>query len=87
MLVTNAMARRVLVDPATRRARGVEYVDRHTREVHEVRARIVILCAQMFESVRLLFNSRTPDAPNGLGNSSGQLGRNLMVHVSDAGPQ
>lgn len=84
-LVTNAMARRVLVDPATRRARGVEYVDRHTREVHEVRARIVILCAQMFESVRLLFNSQTPDAPNGLANSSGQLGRNLMVHLSDAG--
>jgi choline dehydrogenase-like flavoprotein len=34
----------------------------------------VILCAQMFESVRLLFNSRTPDAPAGLANSSGRLG-------------
>jgi choline dehydrogenase-like flavoprotein len=84
-LVTDAMASRVLIDPATGRASGVQYVDRHTREVHEVRARTVILCAQMFESVRLLFNSRTPEAPDGLANSSGQLGRHLMVHVSDAG--
>jgi choline dehydrogenase-like flavoprotein len=84
-LVTDAMARRVLMDRATGRASGVEYIDRHTHEVHAVKARIVILCAQMFESVRLLFNSRTPDAPNGLANSSDQLGRNLMVHVTDAG--
>ncbi len=84
-LVTDAMARRVIVDRTTGKATGIEYIDRHTRDVHEIRARTVILCAQMFESVRLLFNSSTPDAPNGLGNSSGQLGRNLMVHVSDAG--
>jgi choline dehydrogenase-like flavoprotein len=84
-LITDAMARRVLVDRASGRASGIEYIDRHTHAVHEIRARAVILCAQMFESVRLLFNSRTPDAPNGLANSSGQLGRHLMVHVTDAG--
>jgi choline dehydrogenase-like flavoprotein len=84
-LITDAMARRVLVDGASGRASGVEYIDRHTHAVHEIRARAVILCAQMFESVRLLFNSRTPDAPNGLANSSGQLGRHLMVHVTEAG--
>jgi choline dehydrogenase-like flavoprotein len=79
------MARRVVVDRATGRAAGIEYIDRHTREVHQIRARTVIVCAQMFESVRLLFNSRTPDAPAGLANSSGRLGRHLMVHLSDAG--
>jgi choline dehydrogenase-like flavoprotein len=84
-LVTNAMARCVVMDSATGRARGVEYIDRETREAHVVRARAVILCAHTFESVRLLFNSRTADAPNGLANSSGQLGRHLTVHVSDAG--
>jgi choline dehydrogenase-like flavoprotein len=73
------------VDRASGRASGVEYIDRHTHEVHEIRARTVVLCAQMFESVRLLFNSRTPDAPNGLANSSGHLGRHLMVHVTEAG--
>jgi hypothetical protein len=45
----------------------------------------VILCAQMFESVRLLFNSRTPDVPAGLTNSSGRLGRHLMVTTRSSG--
>jgi hypothetical protein len=39
----------------------------------------------MFESVRLLFNSRTPDAPAGLANSSGRLGRHLMVITCSSG--
>jgi choline dehydrogenase-like flavoprotein len=84
-LVTDAMASAITTDPDTHRATGVRYIDRHTREVHELRARAVVVCAQMFESVRLLFNSKTRQDPNGLGNSSGLLGRNLMVHITDAG--
>jgi choline dehydrogenase-like flavoprotein len=84
-LVTDAMVTRVLMDPDTHRARGVQYVDRSTRAVHEIRARVVVLCAQMFESVRLLFNSASRQDPSGLGNSSGLLGKNLMVHFTDAG--
>ena len=38
-LVADAMVNRVLVDPTTGRASGVQYIHRHTREVHEVRAR------------------------------------------------
>jgi choline dehydrogenase-like flavoprotein len=45
----------------------------------------VILCAQTFESTRLLLNSATPVHPEGLGNSSGLLGRFLQVHLTDAG--
>jgi choline dehydrogenase-like flavoprotein len=84
-LVTNAMVSAVLMDSDRHRARGVRYIDRQTRAVREVRGKVVLLCAQMFESVRLLFNSRTRQDPEGLGNSSGQLGRNLMVHFTDAG--
>lgn len=84
-LVTGAMAHRVLMDPATRHAAGVEYVDRATRAVREVRARVVILCAQTFESTRLLLNSSSTDFPAGLGNSSGLLGKYLQVHFTDAG--
>ena len=84
-LVTDAMASAIVMDPDSHKATGVRYIDRHTREVHELRARVVIVCAQMFESVRLLFNSRTRQDPNGLGNSSGLLGKNLMVHITDAG--
>jgi choline dehydrogenase-like flavoprotein len=84
-LVTDAMVYQVLMDPARRRATGIRYIDRHTRQVHELKARAVVVCAQMFESMRILFNSATRQDPNGLGNSSGLLGRFLMVHFTDAG--
>ena len=51
---------------------GIEYIDRPTREVHEVRARAVVVCAQMFESMRILFNSQTrQDARTGSGTPAG----------------
>jgi choline dehydrogenase-like flavoprotein len=80
-LVTNAMVYKVLTDPGTKKATGVMYIDRITREVKEVRARAVILCAQALESARILLNS----AEGGLGNSSGVLGHYLMDHVWVAG--
>jgi choline dehydrogenase-like flavoprotein len=80
-LVTNAMVYKVLTDRATGRATGVMYVDRVTREVKEVRARAVVLCAQALESARILLNS----AEGGLANSSGVLGHYLMDHTWVAG--
>lgn len=84
-LLTGAMVYKVLVDPSTRRARGVLYIDRATREPREVFGRVVALCAQTQESVRILFNSATRQDPNGLANSSGVLGKYLMTHFSDSG--
>jgi len=80
-LITDAMVYRVLTDPSTKRAAGVMYIDRNTREVREVRARAVLLCAQALESARILFNSDT----GGLANSSGVLGHYLMDHTWVAG--
>jgi choline dehydrogenase-like flavoprotein len=84
-LVTDAMVHQVLMDPERHRATGIRYVDRNTRDVLELRARAVVVCAQMFESMRILFNSATRQDSNGLGNSSGLLGKFLMVHFTDAG--
>lgn len=84
-LITDAMVHQVLMDPGRHRAVGIRYVHRHTRQVHELRARAVVVCAQMFESMRILFNSATRQDPDGLGNSSGLLGKFLMVHFTDAG--
>ncbi len=84
-LVTGAMAYKVLVDPSTHRARGVLYIDRTTRQPREIVGRVVALCAQTQESVRILFNSATRQDANGLANSSGLLGKGLMTHFSDAG--
>ncbi len=84
-LVTNAMAYKVLVDPDTHRARGLLYIDRVTRQPKEIYGRVVALCAQTLESVRILFNSATRQAPNGLANSSGVLGKYLMTHFAGNG--
>ena len=62
-----------------RRAIGVSYLDRHGRRRHE-RADVVIVAASAIETARLLLLSATPKHPGGLGNRSGQLGRNLMFH-------
>jgi choline dehydrogenase-like flavoprotein len=80
-LITDAMVYRVLTDPATHKATGVMYIDRVTREVREVRARAVLLCAQALESTRILLNSEK----GGLANSSGVLGHYLMDHTWVAG--
>ena len=75
------MVYKVLTDPSTNKATGVMYIDRVTREVQEVRARAVLLCAQALESARILLNS----AEGGLANSSGVLGHYLMDHTWVAG--
>ena len=84
-LITNAMVHQVVMDRDHRRATGIRYVDRVTRETREIKARAVVLCAQALESVRILLNSATTRQPNGLANSSGVLGRYLMDHLWVAG--
>jgi len=84
-LIPNAMVWKVLTDPKTSKATGVMYVDRNTHDVREIHARVVVLCAQALESTRILLNSSTRDAANGLANSSGALGHYLMDHHSVAG--
>ncbi len=75
-LVTGAMAREVTTDNEGR-ATGVSYVDTASGRDRHVRAKIVVLAASACESARLLLNSRSPRHPNGLGNSSGAVGRYL----------
>jgi choline dehydrogenase-like flavoprotein len=63
----------------------VRVIDGQTHQTLEFHARVVFLCASTLESARLLLNSATPEFPNGLANSSGELGHNLMDHVMAAG--
>jgi glucose dehydrogenase len=42
--------------------------------------KVFVLAAHAIETPRLLLNSRTEAAPNGVANSSDQVGRNLMDH-------
>jgi gluconate 2-dehydrogenase alpha chain len=75
-LRTNCRVTKVLTDKDGR-ASGVVYIDALGRE-REQKARTVILAAYTFETVRLMFLSGTDKRPDGLGNSTGQLGKHFM---------
>jgi glucoside 3-dehydrogenase (cytochrome c) catalytic subunit len=84
-LISNGMVYKVLMDSDHNRARGVLYIDRNTRQPRELYSRVVILCAQSQESVRILLNSATSQYSNGLANSSGVLGHYFTAHVRSGG--
>ncbi len=76
-LFTNAMVREVTTDAKTGLATGVSYVDKMTLAEKSIKAKIVVLGASACESARLLLNSKSSRFPNGLGNSSGIVGKYL----------
>jgi choline dehydrogenase-like flavoprotein len=75
----------LIFDSSTRKASGVRVIDARTHAALEFRGRVIFLCASALESVRILFNSSNSEFPNGLANSSGELGHNLMDHVKSGG--
>ena len=75
----------LMFDAKTRKITGVRVIDGETHDTIEFRGRIVFLCASALESARVLLNSSTPEFPNGLANSSGELGRNVMDHCMGGG--
>jgi choline dehydrogenase-like flavoprotein len=62
-------------------ASGVTFIDRTSGEHHAARARVVALAAGAFSSVRLLLNSKSSGFPDGIGNSSGLVGKYIMDTV------
>lgn len=60
---------------------GVLYAD-ETGAQHLQKARIVAVAGNSIESPRLLLNSASAMFPDGLANSSGQVGRNYMRHMT-----
>lgn len=77
----------LIFDSQTRHVTGVRVMDGQTHEAHEFHGRILFLCASTLESTRILLNSATPEFSNGLANSSGQLGKNLMDHIMGGGAE
>jgi choline dehydrogenase-like flavoprotein len=84
-LMPYSIARSLVLDDKTSRVTGVLVVDARTRETREYTARVVFLCASALESARILLNSATTGYPDGLANSSGQVGRNIMDHIKWGG--
>jgi len=68
----------ITYDAKTGKATGVRVIDGQTKHALEFKGRIVFLNASTLESARILLNS-------GFGNSSGQLGKNVMDHIMGGG--
>lgn len=82
-LATGAMVYEVLLD-ATGKATGVRYIDKATGQHKEAKGRVVVIAASTGESARILLNSKPNGRAEGLANSSGQVGRNLMDTVGSS---
>jgi choline dehydrogenase-like flavoprotein len=80
-LITGARVREITVDPQGR-ASGVIWIDREGAEHHQ-RGATVIMAANGIGTSRLLLLSKSKLFPDGLANSSGLVGKNLMLHPNN----
>lgn len=70
----------VIYDKEKARATGVRVIDAETNETMEFYARIIFLNGSTLGTSFMLLNSVSEVFPDGLGNTSGQVGHNLMDH-------
>jgi choline dehydrogenase-like flavoprotein len=78
-LRANSMAVRINY-ARTGKVTGVVYTDKDGN-THEQRARAICVAGNVVETVRILLNSESSIYPHGLGNTTGQVGRNYMRHT------
>ena len=79
-LRTNAVVARILPE-GRGRAEAVQYFDRKTKEEHRAYGNVIVLGASCIDSTRILLNSKSSAYPNGIGNSSGVIGKYLCEQV------
>lgn len=78
-LITGAMCYRVNSDNSGR-VTGVSYYGPDGSD-NTIEAETVILASFIYDNTRLLLLSKTEKFPNGLANSSGEVGKHLMAHI------
>lgn len=81
-LLTRAYVTRLLTDASGRHVDGVEVF--HDGMTRVLRAATVVVSCGAVNSAALLLRSANDAHPHGLGNSSGLVGRNYMVHNNTA---
>lgn len=74
----------IIVDPASGKAKGVHVIDANTKASTEYFAKLVFVNASTLNTTLILLNSTSSRFPQGMGNDSGELGRNLMDHNCNA---
>ena len=76
----HSLVNKVIYDEQKQRATGVEIIDTETKHEETFYARLIFLNASTVATAFILLNSTSSRFPNGLGNGSDQVGRNLMDH-------
>ncbi len=76
-LFTNAMMTRIVTEG--RKIKAIEYVNAKG-ETQQIEAKAFVLACSAIETARHLLLHSTREFPNGLANSSGQVGKNLTSH-------
>lgn len=80
-LATGSVVRAIELDGSADRARAVIFIDSKTRLEHRVRARAIALACGAVEDTRILLMSKSSRFPQGLANSSGWVGKNLVSEM------
>lgn len=81
----HSIVKEVIYDEETKKAIGVKIIDAISKEEITYYAKIIFLNASAIATASILLNSVSKYFPNGLGNSSMQVGHNLMDHVVNEG--
>jgi len=76
----NSIVTELIFDPKANKADGVRVLDEQTGETMEFHAAVIFLCASALSTAWILLNSKSRRFPNGFGNESDQVGRNVMDH-------
>jgi choline dehydrogenase-like flavoprotein len=78
-LFTNAYMTRIVMDQSGRRVAAIEYVNA-AGKTERVECRALVLACSAVETARHLLLNKTREFPDGLANSSGMVGKNLVSH-------
>jgi choline dehydrogenase-like flavoprotein len=76
-VISNAMVREVLTDNKGL-ATGVSYVNKEDMQEYQMKGKTILLGASSCETARIMLNSKSQTHPNGIGNSSGVVGKYLQ---------
>lgn len=83
-IAPNSIVDSLIYDDASKKVKGVRVIESNTLKQKTFLAKMVFLCASTLGSTQVLLNSKCQSYPNGIANSSGMLGKNLMDHNYNA---
>lgn len=86
-LQPDSIVTEVIFDKAANKATGVRVQDGNTGKVTEYYAKVIFLNASALATTWIMLHSKSDRFPNGFGNDSDELGRNVMDHHFLAGAQ